>query len=166
MSIALIITLIVLYIVFGIETVMYTGEWVAMGLLVIILALCTTIGILSALALSYMRRSANFTNQGSDHSAYTDTIVAICFGLGSAAVLVLGLITYGVYLYQRSRREAAAHQALIDTQALALEDALQQRKVHLLEQRQRELELRRELNQPAQGIPAREISTAANGSAL
>ena len=138
-SIALIITLIVLYMVFGLETVLYTGMWVSLLLLITAFALATTVGGLAAASAYYIKKSTKYGT--SLHAAYYDSLIATGFGLGSAVVVIIGLVIYGIYAYKEGKKKAAEKAAVNQAQSLVIADALEKRKLSILQTRAEERKL-------------------------
>jgi len=149
-TIGIIILLIILYFVFGAETIVYTGSIVTIILGLISVALAATVGILSTIGAIDMKKSPNFTNQGLDKEAYDDAIIAAVCGVGSVGLLIVILIIYWVNRYRRSAREAKAvknqEQLLFELQKLKLSENVQVQQQKILEDRLQNIQLAKQVN--------------------
>jgi ascorbate-specific PTS system EIIC-type component UlaA len=150
-TLAIMILLIVLYIIFGSETIMVTGSWVSLGLMFVSCALAITIGILCAIAAVDMKKSSNYTGQGQDYAAYTDSIISTFLGLGLFGLLIIGFIGYGIYSYQRAQEEAKlklqVQTAETKVQTLDYQQALEAKKLEILQEQQKEFIIKQQLKQ-------------------
>lgn len=149
-TIGIIILLIVLYLVFGAETIMYTGSIVTIILGLLSIALAATVGILSAIGANDMRKSPNFTNQGQDKEAYDDALIASICGIASVGLLIITVIIYWINRYRKSRQEAKAvenqQKLLFELQKLKLSQNVQQQQQTILEDKLKNLQLAEQIH--------------------
>ena len=149
-TIGIIIILIILYFVFGAETILYTGSIVAIILGLLSIALAATVGILSTIGAIDMRKSPNFTNQGQDKDAYDDAIIAAVCGVGSVGLLLVILVIYWVQRYRKSAREAKAiknqEQLIFELQKLKLTENVQVQQQKILEGRLQNIQLAEQID--------------------
>jgi magnesium-transporting ATPase (P-type) len=107
-SLAIIITLIVLYIIFGLETIATTGSLVIYGTFFILIVLDSVLGYLSIRSLMSMKDTKNFTGKGDDHTAYKDATIAVVI----TVVIFSLLIIYIVYFMYSSYKTAQLQKRL------------------------------------------------------
>ena len=100
LSVALIIGGIIVYIIFGSETVEVTGNWVIYLLLFFTLALVLTVGILSAIA-AYKIGASSADNKGAYRQAIIATVLAI-------VGFVLVAIILGIRLFHKPKKKESA----------------------------------------------------------
>lgn len=99
-SVALIIGGIIVYIIFGSETVEVTGNWVIYLLLFFTLALVLAVGILSAIA-AYKIGASKADNKGAYRQAIIATVLAI-------VGFVLVAIILGIRLFHKPKKKESA----------------------------------------------------------
>ncbi len=85
-SVALIITLVVLYLVFGLETAEFTAGLVAKGLLLLTLAVMVVTGSFAAVGASFIDKSSK-SSEAKSEGAYRDAIIAAVSALLGAAII-------------------------------------------------------------------------------
>lgn len=144
-SVAIIVGLVILYFVFGIETMMYTGGWVSLFLMLVALGLAGAVGVLSTLAATHMHASPNFTNNGTDHAAYKDCIIAASLGVGAVGLIVIAFIGYLIYKNKGAKEEANKKNVLVSLQEMRIREAIEKRKSALLQQQLKTAQLEEQL---------------------
>lgn len=84
-GVAIIITLIVLYLIFGLETAEYTSGFVFKGLVFISIGLVLLVGILSAIAANDIRTSGEKDNDGS----FKHAVIAASLSIGTIGLFLI-----------------------------------------------------------------------------
>jgi len=139
-TIGIIIILIILYLVFGFETIMFTGSWVVFLLAFVSIFLALAVGILSALAASDMKSSPNFTDKGNDYTAYREAIISSIAGIAGVGLIVIAFIAYYIVRLNNQRIERANEKRgqdfLNQIESLKVQKELQDKRLEILKQQQ------------------------------
>lgn len=102
-SIPLVIVLLILYFVYGSESIEITGNAVTFIFLLFILAMVILIGILAAIGASKINQANVSNNEGS----YRQAIIAASLALGVMGIIIIILISRAIYRakYKKEKEE-------------------------------------------------------------
>lgn len=143
-SIAVIVLLVILYLVYGAETIAYTGSAVLVSLILILIALSGAIGVLSAIGCTSLHSSPNYSGTGDDLAAYHDGIISAVVGIASTSLFIIGFFVYLYYSSQRTKvivKETGEKEKVVaDIQAIVLAKSIEDKKLAILEARLKEVQ--------------------------
>lgn len=130
-GLALIVLLVVLYMVFGLETAEEFGGWVVKFFLFLTLVVLLTTGSLAAIGASYINKSPN-RDAARATGSYRDAIIATVLAI-IAGVLIGGLFLYVMFHKPKSKAEKEKEQK--DKEVKKLKDSLIEEKEAEIEER-------------------------------
>lgn len=86
--IAVLVVMVIIFVVFGEELVLFIGGWVINGLLFIVIVMVLGIGVMSAIASDNIRKSQTYKD-GNAGSSFTDATMGAVIALSTVGILFL-----------------------------------------------------------------------------
>jgi len=132
-GLAVIITLIVLYVIFGSESIEFTAGLVSKGMLLLTIGILILTGSFAAVGASYIDKSPN-SDEAKKNGGYRQAIIAAVLSLVAGA-LIIGLFLYLMFHKPKSKKNAKK-----DEKKKNVEDKVDELKNKLIEEKEAAIE--------------------------
>ena len=102
-SLAILLVLMIFYFVFLSETVEFTGKWVVLLLVFVLVAMLTFSGIMSSMAAQKIKASSDYGDDDDSEKAFKDSIISSALSLGTVVLLIIFVILFFVVKAHKSK---------------------------------------------------------------